>query len=154
MLHLRCPGCGKPHVDEGVWAEKPHGTHVCVDDAAGKGCGHRWDPVSWPTIGVLPVYNFVGRMFAEEKNGVFWHVNPSAFWVGLCAGKNASIVEVEVREDPEGRYHGWMGAGVAVPCFIWPTEVQRDICFDSVVDTERMGRGRRVRLTCTKIAEA
>jgi hypothetical protein len=39
---MNCPVCEKPHVDEGEFVKKPHRTHRCVDDAAGKGCGHEW----------------------------------------------------------------------------------------------------------------
>lgn len=39
---LFCPACKKQHIDEGEWAVKPHHTHRCVDDAAGKGCGTEW----------------------------------------------------------------------------------------------------------------
>lgn len=150
-IHATCPNCKKPHVDEGIWAEKPHRTHRCVDDAAGKGCGREWE-IGWPTISVLPAAVAPCRMFAEEKEGVFWHQNPNRWWVGLCVAKDANIVEVDVREDPGGRYHGWVYAGSSVPCFIWPSEVQRDICFDSVTASERVGKGRRVRLSCTRAA--
>ncbi len=33
---LNCPECGKPHVDRGEWATKPHHTHLCEH------CGHKW----------------------------------------------------------------------------------------------------------------
>jgi len=39
---LACPACGKRHIDEGEWATRPHHTHRCVDDEAGRGCGHEW----------------------------------------------------------------------------------------------------------------
>lgn len=45
---LRCPGCHKLHVDTGrtpeeaAWAQKPHRTHLCVDDSEGNGCGRQW----------------------------------------------------------------------------------------------------------------
>lgn len=41
---LFCPACGKQHVDEGEWATRPHRRHLCVDDRAGRGCGHLWEP--------------------------------------------------------------------------------------------------------------
>jgi hypothetical protein len=40
---LVCPVCGKPHIDEGEWARRPHRTHLCVDDAQGAGCGATWE---------------------------------------------------------------------------------------------------------------
>lgn len=35
---LWCPFCGKPHVDRGEWATRPHHKHFCHDDEHGKGC--------------------------------------------------------------------------------------------------------------------
>lgn len=40
---LYCPGCTKRHIDEGSFAQTPHKTHRCVDDAAGAGCGREWE---------------------------------------------------------------------------------------------------------------
>ena len=42
-VHLYCPSCSKPHIDEDAWANFPHRTHRCVDDTAGKGCQHEWE---------------------------------------------------------------------------------------------------------------
>lgn len=39
---LHCPYCNKRHIDSAGWALRPHLTHVCIDDAAGRGCGMRW----------------------------------------------------------------------------------------------------------------
>lgn len=50
---LHCPHCRKQHVDEGAWATKPHRTHACVDDVAGKGCGKAFTPSAYRTVGVL-----------------------------------------------------------------------------------------------------
>lgn len=54
---LRCPACGKPHVDAGVWAMHPHRTHQCVESYDEKGtlvpgCGHGWTPSAHRTVGV------------------------------------------------------------------------------------------------------
>lgn len=44
-----CPECGLNHVDEGVWAKRPHKTHLC------SGCGATWVPVQDTyTRGVSP----------------------------------------------------------------------------------------------------
>lgn len=45
-LRLHCPACGELHVDEGVWAVKPHKTHEC------QRCGMLWRPCARPTVGV------------------------------------------------------------------------------------------------------
>jgi hypothetical protein len=50
---LHCPVCKKQHIDEGEWATRPHRTHACVDDAAGKGCGVAFTPSGHRTVGVL-----------------------------------------------------------------------------------------------------
>lgn len=49
---LHCPHCHKQHIDEGVWATRPHRTHQCVDDAAGYGCGKAFTPSGHRTFGV------------------------------------------------------------------------------------------------------
>ncbi len=54
-ISLSCPECLKPHIDEGEWATRPHKTHLCVDDAKGKGCGHKWKPSGHATVGVETV---------------------------------------------------------------------------------------------------
>lgn len=53
-----CPKCTKDHYDEGEWATRPHRTHRCVDDRAGKGCGHEWADAAPPTVpGEPPSHN-------------------------------------------------------------------------------------------------
>jgi hypothetical protein len=49
-----CPSCKKLHLDENEWVTRPHRWHRCVDDSAGKGCGHEWriTDVEGPTVGV------------------------------------------------------------------------------------------------------
>lgn len=45
---LTCPmrECGKRHIDQGEFREKPHHTHAC------QFCGHVWRPSLQNTIGV------------------------------------------------------------------------------------------------------
>jgi hypothetical protein len=54
---LRCPKCGKQHLDVDEWATRPHRTHLCDNTPAGPGtgCGHLWRPVIFPTVGVRAV---------------------------------------------------------------------------------------------------
>lgn len=51
-MRLTCPECGKLHIDEGEFAEKPHHTHACQH------CGLVWRPAKVNTVGVqfLPGY--------------------------------------------------------------------------------------------------
>ena len=43
---LWCPECGKRHVDEGVFASRPHHSHQCAH------CGLIWRPAIVKTVGV------------------------------------------------------------------------------------------------------
>jgi rubredoxin len=43
---LWCPDCGNRHIDNSVFATKPHHTHACQH------CGHVWRPAIVPTVGV------------------------------------------------------------------------------------------------------
>lgn len=45
-LLLHCPQCNERHIDEGVFATKPHHTHACQH------CGHCWRPAIVNTTGV------------------------------------------------------------------------------------------------------
>ena len=63
---LFCPHCHKQHVDEGIWATKPHRTHVCVDDAVGPGCGKPFTPSTFRTVGVLDLKAYKMEVLDEE----------------------------------------------------------------------------------------
>lgn len=43
---LWCPGCGKRHVDSGLFETKVHDTHACQH------CGMTWRPALCATVGV------------------------------------------------------------------------------------------------------
>lgn len=43
---LNCPFCSHRHIDEGIWATKPHHTHACQN------CGQHFRPAIVPTVGV------------------------------------------------------------------------------------------------------
>ena len=45
-MRLHCPECHRLHLDEGVWAKKPHHTHSC------QYCGLTWRPAVIETVGV------------------------------------------------------------------------------------------------------
>lgn len=45
-LLLFCPECNVQHIDEGIWATKPHRTHQC------QSCKHEWKPYAVTTFGV------------------------------------------------------------------------------------------------------
>jgi|ERR1043166_5979574 hypothetical protein len=62
-LRLVCEGCGKLHIDEGEFAEKPHHTHVCQH------CGLTWRPAIGPTVGVqfLPGFKNAAKPAAGSQ---------------------------------------------------------------------------------------
>lgn len=64
---LFCPHCRKQHVDEGKWATRPHRTHACVDDVAGKGCGKAFTPSTYRTVGVLTLAGQPFEVLEEPK---------------------------------------------------------------------------------------
>jgi hypothetical protein len=45
-IRISCEKCGELHIDEGIWATKPHHTHSCQH------CGLTWRPAVFNTIGV------------------------------------------------------------------------------------------------------
>lgn len=53
---MHCPECGNRHIDQGVFATKPHHTHACQH------CGFVWRPAVVATVGVkfLPGFKDVG----------------------------------------------------------------------------------------------
>jgi ribosomal protein S27E len=68
-MRLHCPGCGKLHVDEGVWFTKPHHTHACQH------CGNVWRPAVVDTVGVkfLPGFQNNGPVVVSVSfDGVKW----------------------------------------------------------------------------------
>lgn len=59
---LDCPECKRPHVDLGVWAMRPHKTHLCEH------CKHEWQPYDHPTVGVPRESRQVMRARMREAN--------------------------------------------------------------------------------------
>lgn len=45
-MRITCPECKALHIDEGVFAVKPHHTHSCQE------CGLTWRPAVVHTVGV------------------------------------------------------------------------------------------------------
>ncbi len=68
-IRINCPMCRTLHVDEGVWATKPHHTHAC------QACGHVWRPAVVHTVGVRFLPGFKNEV--EDKpaeDGVIYKV--------------------------------------------------------------------------------
>lgn len=55
-VEIRCPRCGRFHVDREEWAHKPHHTHLCEH------CDHTWELGEGPLYfaGMAP-YTIAGR---------------------------------------------------------------------------------------------
>lgn len=58
---LTCPSCGKRHVDEFEWAQKPHHTHACQH------CGTVWRPANIDTVGVRFLPGFRNANYSEAS---------------------------------------------------------------------------------------
>lgn len=97
---LRCHACGKDHHDDGEWATRPHRTHRCVDDKAGKGCGHEWrvEPAA-PREGAPCACAFAtiidGKVSAEERARSYhvWRYLATAMFRHLVACVGLDVVK-------------------------------------------------------------
>ena len=94
-----------------------------------------------------------------SKVGVSYrYASPSRWWVGLH-GSTDPIVRVRVRErlptDPSSNYWGWLDAtDPSYYHFVWPSEVQLDMCFPyGPKAEEKKGRGRKVNLIVEEILD-
>lgn len=58
-LVICCPACGRQHIDDGEWAERPHRTHLC------SGCGCTWRPFEHHTVGVSYAESFLCPRWKE-----------------------------------------------------------------------------------------
>lgn len=58
---LRCPACGSRHIDEGIFATKPHHTHACQH------CGEVWRPAIVNTVGVKFLPGFKDLNWLDKK---------------------------------------------------------------------------------------
>lgn len=60
-LLITCPSCGERHIDNGIWATKPHHTHAC------QSCGMCWRPTIVNTVGVQFLPGFKNDSFIEPE---------------------------------------------------------------------------------------
>ena len=93
-------------------------------------------------------------------NDKSYYSNPQPTWAmaKLYERDADRIVEVEVREDADGRYFGWLDAhrDSGFPSMIWPSRLQLEMCFPSGTQVEvDRGEGRVVQLSIVaKASEA
>lgn len=62
-LPLYCPHCRTNHVDEGMWAERPHHVHQC------QSCGHEWDE-GMRTVGIKGEPSNADEAQVESVDGI------------------------------------------------------------------------------------
>src|SRR5271170_90887 len=79
-----CPACSKQHLDEGEWVTRPHRTHRCVDDSAGKGCGNEW---KIPDIDVFTVGVVEMRLWLDDIRKPPWGYDLMAKTADECIEK-------------------------------------------------------------------
>lgn len=97
------------------------------------------------------VYYAHKRLREQDGRVYFFHASPSRRWVKLH-GVDDPIVPVRIRErteaDPPSGYWGWLPADdPSAYCFVWPSEVQLNMCFPYGPEAEEArGRGRKVNL--------
>ena len=102
-LVLHCPKCGTLHLDVGEWHDRPHKTHLCLNEK----CGHMWRPVEDAhTRGIAP---------CDSLTCVPGDVNA----IGVAAGTPVSLGEV------------WVGTTRVDPTVepVWLTPVQRTLLY-------------------------
>ncbi len=94
------------------------------------------------------------RSFAQMTDKGLRDFYPARMLVEMCQGKiRHEIVEVELTEDPNGELWAWEDAATPGKFnMIFPSFAQLSICFPYGLElAEGKGRGRRVRLTATRI---
>lgn len=88
-------------------------------------------------------------MWAGNSKSYFSHPQPTRAMAKLYERAD-EVVEVEVREDAEGTYFGWIDAPYdsEFPSMVWPSRVQLEMCFagGTQVEVDR-GKGRVVQLS-------
>lgn len=102
LAPLRCPSCGKLHIDEGPWARHGHTVHHCMTDSAGTGCGRVFETADkrigcWTPDDLLRRVNELTERrtpgpwrLSRSRPGEVWVPGPSGMmgWAGerrLCA---------------------------------------------------------------------
>lgn len=90
------------------------------------------------------------RMYAHPRNGTYWYIGHTEFFVRLH--DVIEVQPVEVVEATDGSYFGWLDFQDQKYHFVWPSEAQRDMCFPyGPAFDEQRSKGRRVRLSVTPV---
>lgn len=93
-MRIPCPECKTLHIDEGIWATKPHHTHSC------QSCGLTWRPAVVHTVGVRFLPGFKndepeGVASIKAMTGTFGVIEPGQQWQHL---KNDDALILTVKE--------------------------------------------------------
>lgn len=86
--------------------------------------------------------------YADINGGrvLYMHIG-SKDWVEIHMLPNP-IVKVDVNEDVDGDYYGWLRAGKNSPTMIWPSLAQFTMCFPYGLEVEiTKGEGEILRLS-------
>ncbi len=91
-------------------------------------------------------------MYAHKRGDLYWDVGDK-WWVEIHH-LPYPIVKVELTEDSDGIYFGWLDNNKEKPSMIYPHEVLYKICFPYGPEVEeKSGKGRTVRLNIREIEE-
>lgn len=74
---LHCPDCRARHVDNGLFAVKPHHTHAC------QSCGMVWRPAIVPTVGVKFLPGFKDANNVPQTTEALSRQSAIERWIGV-----------------------------------------------------------------------
>lgn len=88
----------------------------------------------------------------KDGTGAFRHIGKRRY-VELHL-MNYPIVEVNITEDKNGNYWGWLSKGENEPKMIWPSKAQFEVCFIYGPEMEvEHGKGEILRLRVEKLTD-
>lgn len=90
------------------------------------------------------------ELYAHKRESGYWHAGSKKFVEAHML--HDPIVQIELTEDPEGTYWGWLAKDATYPSMVWPKKMLLDICFPYGPDVEQeRGKGRVVRMVVKEI---
>ena len=85
-------------------------------------------------------------MWAYKSDGCYMHFGCLNYV--KAHGLSFPIARVEITENPTGSYFGWVEDGELKGAYVWPSEMQTEMCFPYGSKAEELkGRGRKTRLS-------
>ncbi len=96
-------------------------------------------------------YMWAYQYVRNDGKGFYYSKVGDRAWVELH-DINQPIVQVEVKQDDNGIYYGWINSFERHPKMIWISKVQFELCFPYGYELEeKHGKGRMVRLSIREI---